>query len=144
MFIFSFCILNIRFLDVKMFGTEHRCHLYRTDVAMGENCRLTVNKTCQTVHQSYNKTVSRTLISNWHDEESIPPILLIFSLTSFELRIIYRLQYSYSYCHKIRTVYFLKFIHCATDGPIIPSSIRTTPIILLISSFTPNKLLEAL
>lgn len=81
-FIFSFCILNIRFLNVQMFSTEHRCHLYPTDVVMGENCGLTVNKTCETVHQSYNKTVSRTLISNWLVEESIPPILLIFSLVS--------------------------------------------------------------
>lgn len=85
MFKFSFCILNIRFLDVQMFSTEHRCHLYRTEVVMGENRGLTVNKTCETVHQSYNKTVWRTLISNWHVEESIPPILLIFSLASFEL-----------------------------------------------------------
>lgn len=44
-----------------MFITEHRCHLYRTDVVMGENRGLTVNKKRQTVHQSYNKTVSRTL-----------------------------------------------------------------------------------
>lgn len=137
-FIFSFCNLNIRFLDVQMFSTEHRCHLYPTDVVSGENCGSTVNETCQTVHQSYNKTVSRKLISNWHVEESIPPILLICSLASFKLWIIYRLQYSYSYCHKTRTVYFLKFIHCATNDPSTHSSIRTIPIILLISSFTPN------